>query len=389
MSTPLDPIRLENFQAGMDNRAHEKAMPPGTLTEIVNLDVDNQGRLARRDGYARVYSGTGIDSLWHGAGLTLFREGTYLKRLNADNTATALASGISGALAYLAVGSEVYYTDGAHTGKIVNGLAGPWGVPRPLRQPDAAPVTEGGMFEGRYQVAITYEAASGEEGGTIDSVLVEVPKNGGILLSNLPQPANAPWIRVYASEANGEVLYFRGRYAAGTPVILLSKSIGTVPLETQFADRPPPGTALAQLNGRIYIASQSTVVFTDALRYGLYHPDKNFLTFPHPVQMLAAVPDGLYVATTHKTYFLDGIDTDAIHQREILPYGAAHGTLTEIPESPFKAWWSEKGFVLAGPEGQTQNLSDERLTLPSFPAGCAYAPARGGLKQLVAVLRDV
>ena len=338
-------ITLGRFPKGMTNLGSPEGLPEGTCRNGVNVDFLDNGQPRRRAGQALVYPGTDCDSAWSNQRINLFREGTALKELERSAagtySATTLRSGLAAAtpITFLDVAGDVYYTNGVITGKLTAQdfgrvyTDGPWGVERPARQPVITALGYGGMHAGTYQVAVTFRSASGEEGGTGVAATVAVASGGGIALTDIPQPTAATHIRVYCSMANGEVLYYQGEYSAGTGGITVGAFQSDVRLETQFGYPPPPGQALCLHNGRIYIADGPVVWYTDALRYGLYRPDRAFLPSAEEVRVLASVADGLYVATETATWFVSGIDTEAFNQRQILPYGAAAGTAVKVPKA--------------------------------------------------------
>ena len=395
-------ITLGRFPKGMTNLGSPEGLPEGTCRNGVNVDFLDNGQPRRRAGSSLVYSGTDCDSVWSNGKITLFREGTALKRLVRSSagtySATTLRSGLAAAtpITFVDVNGDVYYTNGVITGKLTAGdggrvyTDGPWGVERPARQPVVTALGYGGMHAGTYQVAVTFCDARGEEGGTGVATTVTVTEGGGIALSNIPQPTapQATRARLYVTMANGDVPYLYGEYPVGTTDLAVSVFQSDVRLETQFGHPPPPGHALCLHNGRIYIAQGPVVWSTDPLRYGLYRPDRGFLLFPQEARVLASVADGLYVATEAGTYFDSGIDTEGFARRMVLPYGAAAGTAVKVPKTQLVAWFSHRGWVLAGPGGQIKNAMEDRNAVSKFRAGAGLFRETNGVRQLLAVLRD-
>jgi hypothetical protein len=114
LTKPLFDIRY--FQ-GINNVAPaNKVIPRGGksyLTSGVNIDIDGEGMIHDRDGYAAAsYSGTGIHSLWGNGETCLFVEGSDLKILNLDYTATTVRASVGAPLmAYVDVARRIYYTN--------------------------------------------------------------------------------------------------------------------------------------------------------------------------------------------------------------------------------------------------------------------------------------
>ena len=385
------PITLSGFPKGMSNLGAPYALPEGACRNAVNVDFDDAGKSRLRQGSTLKYAAADCDSLWSNGTITLFREGGSLKELLRDSagvySARTLRTGLSAGyrIVFLDVNGEVYWSNGVTNGRIRSGIDGPWGVERPPRQPVLAAQNAGGMFAGQYQVAITYLATDGEEGGTGLAATVTVAAGGGISLSAIPQPSLGATIRVYCSMADGDVLYRHSDYPAGTGTIVLGAFQSDLAIETQLGYPPPPGTGLELYNGRIYIAQGTVLWPTDPFRYGLYRPHESFFPFTDEIRMHAAVSDALYVATATRTYLLSGIDTEGLRQREVLPYGAPAGVATRLPETDRIAWFSHRGWVVAGAGGAVKNLMEERNAVAEFARAATLYRESGGLKQLVAV----
>src|SRR5512135_2447706 len=63
--------------------------------QLDNVDVDDAGKLHRRDGYgSAVYSGTKVHSLWANADICLFCDNGTFYKLSSAYTPTALLTGL-------------------------------------------------------------------------------------------------------------------------------------------------------------------------------------------------------------------------------------------------------------------------------------------------------
>ncbi|MGH8471094.1 MAG: hypothetical protein ACREVJ_01205 [Gammaproteobacteria bacterium] len=392
---PNRPVEIGRFAKGMTNLGMPSGLPEGACRNAVNADFYDDGRWRRRGGRRLVYTSSDADSLWRGAGMTLYRDGTSLKELirAADGTYTSrtVQSGLAPrrALVYQEVAGEVYWTNGIATGRIRRGVNGPWGVTPPVQQPALSVTSSGGLDAGLYLVAITYLDASGQESGTGLAEQVSVPQGGGILASAIPSPPAGHRIALYCSPSDGQVLYLFGEYPAAQKEVKIERFQGSIPLETQFGIPPPAGERLCAYNGRIYIAKGSVLHATCPLRYDLSMPAQDDIPFEHPIRVVTDVTDGLYVATDTLTYFVTGLDTDALSMREVLPYGAPAGEAVELPGTSARVWFSHRGLVQAGPQGQIVTRMDGAVAVSRF-AKCLAVLYResAGIKQIVATLRS-
>lgn len=333
-------VEIGRFAKGMTNLGAPSGLPADTCRNAVNADFYDDGRWRRRGGRQLVYPGGDTDSLWRGAGMTLCRDGTSLLELirAADGiyTSRSVQSGLAPGrpLVYQEVAGEVYWTNGIATGRIRHGVNGPWGVTPPVQQPVLSVTSNGGLDAGAYLVAITYLDASGQESGTGLAGQVSVPAGAGILASAIPSPPAGHRIALYCSPSDGAVLYLYGEYPAAQREAKIERFRGAIPLETQFGIPPPAGERLCAYNGRIYIARGNVLHATCPLRFDLSMPGEDDIPFEHPIRVVAEVTDGLYVATAKLTYFVTGLDTEALSVREVLPYGAPAGEAVELPAVP-------------------------------------------------------
>ncbi len=396
---PIRHPELGGWVNGMNNLKQPHAIDNETLRNAVNFDVDDDGNLKLRQGSASVYRGTIVKrTFWsNGDDLALFVEGTDLKRLNADFTATTLRAGVGNTpMSYVEQDGVVYWSNEVVNGKVVDGADAVWGVPTPGQQPELTVQTSGGhLVKGFYQVAITFVSATGEESGTGGSVEAEVTADGGALvLSAIPDPGDVDFlVNVYVTGPSGGQLYFHEALPSGFPTFVIRRvnhpTEGALlhPLETQFGEPPPPGHLLEYHNGRIYIAQSNIVWATEPQRLGLVKQAVSYWQFPERVAVLQAVVDGMYVASD-VTYFLGGIDTGDLVSRIVLEYGAVEGTGLTIEDTRQAAWFSHKGFVVAGPSGEARNLTIDRIAVSEFQAGAMLHREHDGVTQLLATLQD-
>lgn len=372
------------------------------LSQAVNVDLDKDGAVRRREGFTEVYSGTDVHSLWAGGEYLLCVEGTQLKRLtvNVDGTlsATAIGSGFMPGrpLAYEHMNGDVYLSNGLVTGLVTGGALIPWGVQTPSRQPALSADSIGGLDAGAYQVAVTFVSSRGEESGSPAPQVIEIPQGGGISLTLLPIPteANVTTIRIYVSPPNEDVLYLADEVPAGTTSALVYRWDTGMPLETLLLDKMPPGIAISRLGGRLYTALGNVLYWSEPLRYGLYQPARNWMPFPGgDIAAIGAVEGGGLYVVGDKTWFLSGTDPAAFVQAEVLGYGGPKQQMLRVPREAFTGidiavadvpvWLSARGFH-AGLPGGVVNLTERQAVVDSYQRIAALYRERNGRRQVVA-----
>lgn len=394
----IQPIRTDGWPKGMNNVMPDYALPEGAMRDAVNVDINDAGKVRRRDGRTLRYSGTNVRGLWRGAGRTLFAEGAELKQLNPDYTASTLAVGLAAAKrpSFVEVNGETYWSDTeAVTGTIrADGTVSLWGIPiGPV--PTAVGIAGGGLPGGRYQVSATFVLNTGEEGGTDTSDIVDVPDGGSILVTGLPAVSPHPHvtkIRVYVTLQNGEVEYLYGEFPVGTTSLtIVPTSTLSIPLRSWFEYPFPACGNLEYYKGRIFGSNGKFVYFTSALRYRLIRMDQNFYAFESDVTMIKAVPDGVYISDSEATYWFSGGDADEpgkYIRRQVLPYPATPGTGINIPNSTDVAWFSTRGWCIGSAGGKVENRMEGNV-VPSqhYEFGAALFRENDSLRQLVGAVQ--
>lgn len=396
-------VTRKGWPAGIDNRSKETAIPDDALREAVNVDL-HAGKVGRRNG--RTLAQAGVPrSLWRSGDMpfALYAEAGVLNGWYGPGQSFAIGAGLSTRdLSYALVNDRVYWTDGYRNGCVLmDGTGIELGCPNPAHQPAlTAHATVGGLHAGKYQVAITFLAASGEESGTGLAATVEVPEGGGISLSNVPTaPASVAMVRVYVSHADGDTLYYATDLAPGQTNALIGVHTPGKPLATQFLEAMPAGHTIRWLNGRLYVADGEAIYWSEALRYGLTKLTHNRLGLSPPAMMepLGAGTEGagMLVADAKRTYWLAGTDPARWSQKIVYAHGAVPGTAILVPGSMFGMettaevlyFFATNGVgMLALPGGALIPQREAQTTAPAADAGISVLDERDGHRRVVTAL---
>lgn len=399
---PLIDLR---FPKGKNNVSHETDLPENSARELLNVDITNSGEPSRRKGYTSVYDSGGetVHSLFTAGQLTVFMQGQALKQLHPDFTATNIRTGLDpdNPISYAEINKLIYYSNGDNSGIIdSDGAHADWGVDAPLGQPLLMQIA-GSLDEGEYQVAVTYLNPFGEESGSILAMPITVPAGGGIQLMNIPQ-STASSVNVYVSTAGGDQLYWQANIPMGETTYSFTSLKQGRKLETQFLERMPAGHIVRYGHGRLWVARGNLLIFSPALRYGLYDPRFTYFQFPADIDIVQPVEDGVYV-TADKTYFLAGTNPAEMKQDVVYPYPGVRGTGMEVPHTKFIAendlisdsakedvafWYSTKGAVLGYPNGNVHPITEDRVAISEYGKGASLLREEDGIRQLVTSLTD-
>lgn len=380
----------QSLTQGMNNRLSDSALPIGQSRLAVNVDFDNRGNLQLpRQGSLRVYAGTAVHSWFeypHAQGLGLFVEGSSLKRLNTNNTATTLKAVGIAPMSYCLIDEVIYFSNGQISGKYQGGSVYEWGVAVPPKQLVATATPNGGLYAGDYLVALTW-LSSEEESGADSSVRVTVAEGGGIHLTNFPTPPDTvESVAVYVSQADSTELYLYAEYFQDVSAVSIGKSIGSLPLDSQFAVKAQPKTGLTAYNGRIYWRDGKAIRFTEAQVYGLQRVD-NLIPFEETVTNIIRTTGPLIVTTERSIYAVRGIDSEGLQLDKLKTYGAARDTVFYDDNETDAYVMADMGLCQVNAEG-VKELHAERVATPVFRRGAVAIVEQNGSRKLISVCQD-
>lgn len=388
----METVKLNRFVNGKNNIADEDNLPEGSLREAINVNTSNEGELRRRSGVTKIYTGLDIHSLFR----RFFVENNSLKYLKSDNTAEIVNANITGkSLSYAIVNGGIYYADAE---KIFNSEHTILGLEDPQNSFTLSN-TSGGLKPGPYQVAINFvNKITGEISGSTNSLVIEVT-NGGIQINNIPQPVGDYNINIYVSDTAGNKAYLYTTIQKGfLSIVVTSRSINKHQVITHNLKRLPGGNILRAFKGRLYVAVDNMLVYSQPTNFGLYNPATNFYYFKDSISIVQPVDDGIYVVAD-KTYFISGSNPEDSSIRTINLNKAIPGTGITVDASNFDLgsghngdvayWFSTEGGILGLPSGSVMNISKSRLAAPNaLTNGSTGYTESNGIRNLVTTMKD-
>lgn len=403
MTLVRDDLRaLEGFPLGVDNVS--KVTPEAALRSADNIDLSDEGKPRRREGYQLALAGNFHSLFGHEhVPFLLARRGGDLVLVEGEGPSLSVtgtvATGLGTAPAsYEVLNGEVLWSvEGVATG-VINAWTEvrPMGSPTPARVACAS-VTGGALAAGRYLVAIAYLLDSGEEGGLSEPVAVTVSEGHAIRVT-LPAtvPDGVESIRLWRSEPDGTTLYQAKDVFAGVLEARLTQSDGLGrEAQTLHLQPLPPGQFVRQLNGIAWMADGSNVVHGTALYPFLHHPAHHRFPYRDRIDMLQPVGEGegggFFIAAGKRVFWLVGSRTSKMSQRIVRPHGAVPGTAINVPGTAFGVdaaqvayWMGTDGVPCIGlPGGDVQALTENRVAMHRFEQGASLLREANGLRSVV------
>lgn len=182
-----------------------------------------------------------------------------------------------------------------------------------------------------------------------------------------------------------EGIYYLNGYERGRVLASISYAwdVGDYvgPETTKTFSNPPTGHLLELYNGRMFIAKDDVVWYSEPFAYGAFNLAKNYIQFSSKIKMLKAVVDGLYVSDSKAIYFHKGGFPAEFQQIKVADYPAIEGTavkgsgsrvgLEEKIQGNVILLGAEKGLCIATPGGSFINLTERKINIPpaQFGAG--------------------
>lgn len=388
-----DVVTYEAFK-GLRSDVTPERFEPEDLAVGDNIDIDKSGRISRRDGYTLGRAGV-AHSLWADElqEFCLYVSGNQLMRLNADWSATALATLMSMGqrMSFARVSDRIYFANEIDTGVIerdahVRG----WGLAVPALP--VPTVTVGAMPAGRYQFALTQLRSDGQESGAPLAGTVIVPDGAGLDFALPAADAGAVARLLYLSTPNGEVLYVAAQIdAQATRYTYAGDTLElNLPLTTQFLQPAPAGQLIAYYRGRMYVAAGDVLYPSSAFGYELFDL-REYVPLDGRITMLAPMTDkeitdnargsGFFIGTDRSCGVLIGSDPKDFQYVPKANYGAIPGALAYVDGAlfgddslgarPLPMWLTTQGLCVGMPDMAIRNLTRSHYAFAAAGLGAA------------------
>jgi len=129
-----------------------------------------------------------------------------------------------------------------------------------------------------------------------------------------------------------------------------------------------PGHLIEYFNGRLYVARDNEIWFSDPMALGRTDERRNFKQLPSRVTLMSAVDDGIYVSDLERTYFMGGGDPGEAVLIDKTDYPAIPYTAQKIDAARIGGlglsglavlWASRMGVCLGANGGQFKCLTED------------------------------
>jgi hypothetical protein len=391
------------FFTGIDNQHHSSALltDPKTgatpLRSAMNCDIDLDGYLRRRAGFASV--DTGIHrNLWQAAGFLLATKDGDL--INVD-TGDVLYPSLSGSprtwFTNLPDGRTTFsnglicgITDGTTAGTTK------WGVPLPAHAGAVATTTGGSLKPGRYKYQVTHvRTRDGLEGGPTYGGAFDLPAGeGSVVWTGLPVPPAGHTTNVYLSSHDDDGAYLADATSGTTAAFAGPNENLQLACKTDNCYPAPAGICTAFWRGRTLLASGSLLIASVSQRWELFNIARDFKQFSSDITLVQPVDGGIWVGTGDELAFLAGTEFDKlVAHHKVVDGPVALGSGVEVEARNIKGPGQgpamlclADGYVTAGMgDGSARVLTDSTYRRAEVDEVVATFRMNGEIPQYIAI----
>jgi hypothetical protein len=376
---------------GLDNQNNPTEYGLKRLQVAENVDISRNNKITTRKGRQLVTSVT-IDTACAVNNALLYQAGSNLFKVNNLSGGLLVESNLSttNLLHAVEVNNKIYWSNNAESGVIENNVSRNLGISTPITP--SYTQQSGLMPKGNYLYAITYSRNDGLESGAELSGNAIITSGGITINSPTNIPDEASRLNLYLSTVNGDVLYLANSIqvssTGGTFIGYNGDTLNFgIALATQFCNKPLPFQMACYYKGSMYYADGSTLWQSLPYNLELINYSEDFVAFDGEIRMCAAVDDGIYVATSDRTYFLSGNNSQDFTLSTVLNYGAFKSVAVQIEKTtdrPNGILWATNHGVIAGfNSGQVVNMTEGVFSFSEAVSASGLYREQDGQKHIV------
>jgi len=394
----MSDFRFPGWPDGINNVSRKDQAPGTSLREARNVDLINEGKPRRRQGYRKVYDGAAMHSLFSlGRSLLAVENGELKQWANPEGTPTTVATGLIGLVSYVRINDYVVWSADNMDGMVyMDGATTEFGIQDVQAQPVVAVSPNGGMNSGHVMVAVTHQR-DGLESGTGEASYIDVVQGQGIELTNIPQAPGITAVNIYASDPNGQTLYFRRSVAPGVTTAVVGNLPPQRQLITQFTQKMPPSSLAAIHNGTMFRAVGRTAFVSRPMHFWSYDSTEGYFVEASEINMLQAGEGGLFVGCAEGVYYYSGEDPQNF-TRSWVSATAIDRAAIEIDGGYINdkyqgrtlvLWWTVEGVMIIGmPDGSAEIVRDMEFSTSAAESAVMAQIQRDGSKQIVSIMKN-
>lgn len=178
-----------------------------------------------------------------------------------------------------------------------------------------------------------------------------------------------------------------------SPVMNPTATLGAV--RGKLLGKPPMATSLTLYNGRIFLANEKVLWFTEPYLYNYINKTRNFFQYEYDITALGVVANGIYVGTEGGLYFQSGdvskmerlkVSSAPVLARSIVPVDPdVIGAAQQAQSKQALMCMTGDGIVACLDSGVTFNLTQDRFVFPEAIGAAPLFRRQDGMNQYIVV----
>jgi hypothetical protein len=204
------------------------------------------------------------------------------------------------------------------------------------------------------------------------------------------------YARVYCSTQNGNTLYLSQVGVLNSSVTISSQSNLVSPLRFFGLDTAPLGHIVKYYRGRIYVAQDNILWYSEPFQYEHFNLSSNYIEFPERIKEVMPVEDGIWIGSD-RLYYLSGEDA-LTFKRSTKEYvkvveGTAHkvsGSYIHLDNTPVGYKWlvtTDLGIFVLFNQGLVINMTSENIALEQAESGTGIFIENNGINRYLSLLK--
>lgn len=399
---PIHPstVSINGFK-GLDNIHSPESTNPSFLKKALNIDIDTNGKIVKRQGYVLKDSGNykSIFSSINNLGCYAVKNGD-LVIVNNDYSSTIIKANIGNFdVSFEEVDNLIFFVSPNTSGIIKDKKVIPWGIDCNFTVPNLSYI-QGTLPSGTYQVSVTYINNQGIESGTGHASIITIPNNSNISVDiPVPSPNNSDIIyaKVYCSTPDGNTLYYSGVSLLNNVYIISDIHSLISPLKTFNLDKPPLGTIVKYYNGRMYIVVGNILYYTQPYMYHHINYSTNYIEFSSDILEVMPTEDGIWVCSD-RIYYLSGNSPDQFilsvkEEVKVVPGTSTKfsGSYLHMDNAPPGYKWiitTNVGIFVLFNQGVLANVTSSFLSPSISSKGTGVFLQQNGMNSYLSILEE-
>ncbi|OPY82501.1 MAG: hypothetical protein A4E65_00801 [Syntrophorhabdus sp. PtaU1.Bin153] len=226
-----------------------------------------------------------------------------------------------------------------------------------------------------------------------DNALYSLSEAGGVYSATLIRSALPSGFRMSYAELSGMIFYTNNAQTGYLDRNLFDHAIPEP--DQEFKVALPAGRFIEYYRGRMYVAVDNVLWFTDPGAPFRVDQRHGFIQLESSIRLLRAVDYGIYLSDEEKIYFLDGLSPKESTMKLVKPYPAIpytdvtfNGQSYANGETAGKMaiFTTQEGVCIGTSTGEVINITENKYIIGTFFKGAGLVIPEAGKTRYLGIL---